>query len=79
MKKNLIIAALTLVSVFSVAFGYQQKMVAEKFKQLAEENERLAREQAERALQELRRAELYFSMAKSLEVEANRKLHEKKK
>ncbi len=71
MKKNVIIAVLTLISVFSVAFGYQQKLIAEKFKLIAEENERLAREQAERALQEVTRAEM--NLRKALEAaEANR-------
>lgn len=78
MKKNLLIAVLTLVSVSSVAFGYQQKMMADKFKLMAEENERLAREQAERAQQELKRAEMYLSEAMRME-EAARILLEKDK
>jgi hypothetical protein len=78
MKKNVIIAVLTLISVFSVAFGYQQKLIAEKFKLIAEENERLAREQAERSLQEVMRAEMNLRKAVE-EAEAKRKLAEKNK
>ncbi|MBL7861954.1 MAG: hypothetical protein JNJ65_12390 [Cyclobacteriaceae bacterium] len=78
MKKNVIIAVLTIISVFSVAFGYQQKLIAEKFKLIAEENERLAREQAERALQEVMRAEMNLRKAVE-EAEAKRKLAEKNK
>lgn len=78
MKKNVIIAVLTLISVFSVAFGYQQKLIAEKFKLIAEENERRAREQAERALQEVMIAKMNLRKAVE-EAEAKRKLAEKNK
>lgn len=64
MKKHLLIAILIFISVFSVVFGFQQKMQADKYKKMAEENERLAREQAyqmqkqlERAVENLRAAE----------------------
>jgi hypothetical protein len=44
MKKNLVIGILSLVSVFSLAFGYQQKVRADKNEVIALENEKRALE-----------------------------------
>ncbi len=42
MKKNIIIGVLALVSVLSMAFGYQQKIRADRNEALAIENEKRA-------------------------------------
>lgn len=55
MKKNLIIAVLALVSLFSIAFGFQQKAEADKQKQIAEENARLA-QQAQAEVERLKQS-----------------------
>lgn len=77
MKKNMVIAILVLVSVFSLAYAYQQKVKADRYKAMAEENERLAREQLEaarrKAEMEWRRAEAAYQESMKRLAEAERK------
>lgn len=77
MTKNRVIGLLTLVSVFSLAFGIYQKSRADRFKVMAEETERLAREQLEaarrKAEMEWRRAEAAYQESMKRLAEAERK------
>jgi len=57
MKKNIIIAILSVLVIVSIAFGLYQKTQAGKFEALAIENEKLAREAAIHAEKQMKLAE----------------------
>ena len=62
MKKNIIIALLSMLLVLSIAFGFYQKTEAGKFEALAIENEKMAREAAINAEKQMMLAQDHAQM-----------------
>lgn len=72
MKKNIIIGVLALVSVLSMAFGYQQKIRADRHEALAIENEKRAIQLMDQARMAADEAQRQRAIAEANLVEATR-------
>jgi Tfp pilus assembly protein PilO len=62
MKKNIIIALLSVLLILSIVFGYYQKTEADKFEAQAIENEKMAREAAVNAEKQMMLAQEHAQM-----------------
>ena len=70
MKKNIIIAVLTVTTILSTVYAFSQRAEAKKQEALAVENEKMAMVQAENAHKQMKLAEAQTMMAMQNMMEA---------